>query len=274
MTTSASALPAPPLGSPASDTTSPDAGVFDQPARWRAEAAVQLGLRELRAAAAVSPGASFPAALRTIAAQLRAHGCRIVVDLGAGIGGASLWLQHHSAARVIGVEPAEGSREAAAALFPELTMMAGTIEAVPLPSGMADAVTALGVISLVDPLEDALAEIDRILAPAGIVGISDLFLAEGDVERIGPNTFRSVERLRRDLEACGYEIFEVGIGGVEPDPLWGELQQSVDDRVRELHGGDPRLRAWDEDQRHLAGVCDSGRLLAGSVVARRTVSAS
>src|SRR5687767_10316309 len=92
--------------------------LFDEPAQWRANVARDLGYEGLDLATAVAPGAGFPSVLTALAAHLEVGADDMLVDVGAGLGGASAWLAFLTGAHVVAVEPAEGSRTAAASLFP------------------------------------------------------------------------------------------------------------------------------------------------------------
>ena len=74
-----------------------------------------------------------------------------VVDLGAGLGGATAWLAAATGATVIGVEPESGSRDAAHRLFGGLDVRAGSAADTGLDAGRADVVVAdRGHVSLLD----------------------------------------------------------------------------------------------------------------------------
>ena len=140
-------------------TSDEDANVFEQGALWLADATLELALTGDDRYAAVSPGPAFPAVLRTLAAAVSVIGRQpVIVDLGAGIGGAGAWLAERAGAELISVEPAEGSRIAAKRLFPQLDIRAGSAQASGLPEHVADMVVALGVTSLLGELAGFLTE--------------------------------------------------------------------------------------------------------------------
>lgn len=131
-----------------SSTAPPDGpDVFDRPALWRYEAAAVLGIDDADLPAAMSPGPTFPAALRAAVAAIPADPTTTVVDLGAGTGGASEWVRCSTGATIIAVEPAPRARLVARLLFPDLQVMDGSVEHVALPDGSADVVTMWGVSS-------------------------------------------------------------------------------------------------------------------------------
>jgi SAM-dependent methyltransferase len=98
-----------------------------------------------------------------------------VVDLGCGDGNAAL-LAATRGARVTGVDPAKRLLEVAAARAAErsleATFLEGAADAMPLDSGVADAIVSVfGVIFAPDP-EAAAKEIARVAAPTGRVVLS------------------------------------------------------------------------------------------------------
>lgn len=98
---------------------------------------------------------------------IRSDSC--VVDLGAGTGKLTELIVP-TRARVIAVEPVDAMRARLAALLPMVTAVAGAAEAMPLASGSAGAVVAAQAFHWFDaPL--ALAEIHRVLAPGGRLGL-------------------------------------------------------------------------------------------------------
>ena len=244
--------------------------LFDRPARWRADAATSLGLRGPALAAALSPGPAYPAVLRTIRAAFP-DDVQLIVDVGAGLGGASAWLAASTDAAVVAVEPAAGSRAAARRSFPNLTVIDGAVDHVPLPDGCADVVTALNVTSLVDDLGPLLGEADRLLRPGGVLGIADLFAPGDDIVAAGPNTFRTQPALLQDLAAAGFTATEIAIGPPVPHPRWQRVATAVDVQMSALHAGArdrAELRRWRQDQRHLRRAVHDHALVGGCVVAR------
>jgi SAM-dependent methyltransferase len=242
--------------------------LFDEPALWRARAATRLGYAGLDLAAAVAPGAGFPSVLTALAAHLELEPSDMLVDVGAGLGGASAWLAFLTGAQVVAVEPADGSREAAEQLFPQLLVVDGRADELPVGDGVAAAVTAIGVCSLLDDLDGLLDEALRVLRPGGRLGIADLFLVEGPGCEIGPNTFRSVPELSDELIRRGFVVVDVGCGNPEPAATWASVQQVVDAEIDRVHGNDPPYAAWKADQEHLQTLVDAGAVMSGCVVAR------
>lgn len=259
------------------DVHPPSAELFDEPSRWRAEAARALGLRGEALLAGVSPGASCPSVLHSMARAILAHSIAngrdrldVVVDLGAGAGGISEWFRRHTGAAVVAVEPAPGAREAAASLFPALTVRKGTAEASGLPDAIADAVLLSGVVSLIDDLDAVLAEAARVARPDGAIAIGDLFSSRRATIRSSRNVFRSVESLTEHVATFGWEVVEVGIGSPPPDASWALAAAAVDRWIRRHHRDHPAFDVWSADQAHLTRHVEQGDLIAACLVARRS----
>lgn len=243
--------------------------LFDEPALWRASAARDLGYRDLDLAAAVAPGAGFPAVLSALAAHLGVQRGHLVVDVGAGLGGASAWVAALTGAQVVAVEPADGSRRAAKSLFPQLLVEDGRADELPVADGVADAVTAIGVCSLLAELDGFLDEATRVLRPGGRIGIADLFLVDGSTWEIGPNTFRSLPEVAAALVRRGFGVVDLGCGPPEPKQAWAVVGKAVDDEIARRHSADPAYADWKADQDHLGALVDAGTVMSGCVVARR-----
>ncbi|HYT29443.1 MAG TPA: methyltransferase domain-containing protein [Actinomycetota bacterium] len=92
-----------------------------------------------------------------------------VVDLAAGTGKLTRLLAPSGAA-VIAIEPVEAMRRTLAAMLPRVPVVAGTAESMPLRDGSAGAVVAAQAFHWFDG-EAALAEIHRVLAPGGRLGL-------------------------------------------------------------------------------------------------------
>ena len=249
-----------------------DAGiskVFDEPSLWRMEAADALGLRANELIAAMSPGPAFPAVLRSLEAALAARPTTIV-DLGAGTGGVSEWMRLSTGAAVYAVEPEDGARQAARRAFPRLNVVEERADSTPFADGTADAVIMSGVASLLSDLAPVFAEVNRLLTWSGRFAIADLFSSTGVTWEGTPNVFRSVDDLKLICLRHGFIITDVGFGNPVPDPSWASAAQAVDDWI-DTHCGDrPGYREWNEDRRHIQRQIESGRLLGGCIIARRT----
>jgi SAM-dependent methyltransferase len=241
--------------------------LFDDVSWWQARAIEALGLSGVERMAAASDGAGYPAVLERLAAYLPRSGAT-VVDLGAGLGGASSWLAGATGARVVAVEPAAGSVAGAASLWPGLPILRARVEQVPLRSERADAATLLGVVSLIEDLGPLVEELRRILRPHGRVVVADLVLTDGPAGATvsGPNTFRSLPWLADELAASGFRVIDCGQTDAESDERWDAPAARVDEEVERAHAGTAALRSWRADQERLRGLLADGVVAAGWLV--------
>jgi SAM-dependent methyltransferase len=244
--------------------------IFGAPCLWRDQAAVALGLHDEAVLAALSPGAAFPAALRTIASTIPTA-VRTVVDLGAGAGGASEWLRQAMGVEMIAIEPAPVAREVAARRFPMLDVREGQADRTGLPDHVADVVVLSGIVSLLDDLDGLMAEVVRLLRRHGFVAIADLFPADSVSFRSAPNTFRSFECVESALTLRGFQIASVGCGPPEPDAAWSDVARRVDDWIEANCSHLDGFRQFRADQAHLKRHVDAGDVLGGCVVAQRAL---
>jgi ubiquinone/menaquinone biosynthesis C-methylase UbiE len=94
---------------------------------------------------------------------------RRVVELGSGTGKFTRSLLG-AGATVVGIEPSEGMRAVFRAQLPDVEVLAGTAESIPLPDATADAVVAAQSFHWFRQPE-ALDEIARVLRPNGGLGL-------------------------------------------------------------------------------------------------------
>ena len=96
-------------------------------------------------------------------------GAARVLDLGAGTGKLTRQLRERGF-DVVAVEPSRGMREQLAAELPDVTLLAGTAEAIPLDDHTVDAVLVAQAWHWIDPAL-AVPEVARVLAPGGWLGL-------------------------------------------------------------------------------------------------------
>ncbi len=109
------------------------------------------------------------AAVRHLGRVLHLGPGRTVVDLGSGTGKFTRSIAPLGAAR-IAVEPTPGMRRVFVRSVPEVPVLDGTAEAIPLPDGFADAVVCAQAFHWFRPRQ-ALREISRVVRPGGGLGL-------------------------------------------------------------------------------------------------------
>ncbi len=109
------------------------------------------------------------AAIRYLGRALRLGPGRTVVELGSGTGKFTRALATLGVARVA-VEPMDGMRAVFARAVPEVPVLAGTAEAIPVPDGFADAVVVAQAFHWFRPAP-AVREIARVVRPGGGLGL-------------------------------------------------------------------------------------------------------
>lgn len=92
-----------------------------------------------------------------------------IVDLAAGTGKFTRQLAELDC-QITAIEPVEGMRQKFEALLPDVPILNGTAESIPLDNGSVDAVTVAQAFHWFQG-EAALAEIHRVLKPGGYLGI-------------------------------------------------------------------------------------------------------
>jgi len=94
----------------------------------------------------------------------------IIVELGAGTGKFTRMLVASTEAKVIAVEPVENMRRQLQSLLPDVAVLDGTAESIPLGEAAADVVLAAQAFHWFDGRR-ALADIARVLKPGGRIGL-------------------------------------------------------------------------------------------------------
>lgn len=168
-----------------------------------------------------------------------------VLDVGCGSGELLEHLQDQGA-RPGGVDPAARMVELARARAVGADVRRGDVEHLPFDDAAFDAVLAVNAVQFADDLDDALAEIARVLVPGGVVGLAgwaersrndldgiNVALAEADDEdppEDGP--LRLPGGLAAVLADAGWEVLD---SGIVPAP-W--TARNADDLVRGILFGE------------------------------------
>jgi ubiquinone/menaquinone biosynthesis C-methylase UbiE len=127
-----------------------------------------------------------------------------VVDIGAGTGAFATALCDWFGLEVVAVEPAPAMR-ARIPKRPDIHVLDGRADALPLPDATADAAWLSTVIHHIPDLKAAAHEIRRILRPAGSVLIRGVFAGRGDritIVRCFPEAARTIDTYPSVEQAC------------------------------------------------------------------------
>jgi len=241
--------------------------LFEGPAAMRLAVVEDLGLDGEERLAGLVSGAGYPEALDPIVAALVGV-TGPVLDVGAGLGAASVHLGRTAGVAVIGVEPEDGTSALARRAFPGLPMVSGEVGAIPVRASSCGGVTLLGTLSLVADLDGALAELARVLTAGGRLAITDLCLDTGEAQRSsGPNVFRSVPALVEGLARHGLVVDEstTSTGGEEAG--WDATTARVDAEIEARFGRTATARAWREDRARLRRLIEGGELERSTLLA-------
>jgi ubiquinone/menaquinone biosynthesis C-methylase UbiE len=230
---------------------------FDVVATWTEQAVEELGPGY--AIAAGCRGSGSPISLAWLAEALEVPLAHRMLDAGSGLGGPAAWLARHFGVTPACAEPMRGAARASRRLF-GLPTVAASGQALPFPDGTFDAAWCLGVLDTAGDKAAMLAELHRVLGPAGRLGLL-AFLAAGPLPPPLPegNDFCTEAELRDLLRGAGFQVLQTAAAGSLQDaPVsWRVHAERVEDVLARRHAGDPR---WDTAQEQTARVA---RLLSG-----------
>jgi SAM-dependent methyltransferase len=245
---------------------------FDLLATWTEDA-----VRELSPEYAIPAGcrgSGSPADLAWLAEALQVGPDTRVVDVGSGVGGPAAWLADHFGTQPVCVEPMRGAAAAGRRLFGLPTVVAGA-EALPLRSGVFDAVECLGVLCTIPrPQRPAVVrELCRILRDEGDLGLL-VFVARGELPGPLPegNDFPTEDALHALLDDAGFTVVQsMESDGLAQAPVaWQERADAVDDLLAHRHGGDPRWQRAEEQTARISRLIGGGHVRPLLVHARAT----
>jgi SAM-dependent methyltransferase len=247
--------------------TSP-AAIFDRPSVWRAEEILRSGLAGQERMIAASPGPGFPLTLERLLTLTHVAAGQRVVDIGSGLGGATMWLAEASGADITGVEPVRSCRKASRRLFPALTVEDASLETMSQSQDdFIDVVTALGVISLATVPARAVADLVEVVRPSGYIAVVDLVATRRSF-RCGPNFFVTSRGLTQLFERAGADV--VCIQPTPPTPsMWADVDEATTTAVATRHEGEAAFEDWKRDRQTLRALQDAELIRPALVVAMR-----
>ncbi len=233
---------------------------FDQLAGWTAGIIERLDLADPVPAAC--NGSGSPASLGWLVDRMRLDSRSLVLDTGAGLGGPAAWLARTSGATLVTSEPMRGAALGSRRLFGTPGVVAWSHQ-LPFGSGRFAGALALAVLSTVADKEAYLAEVRRVLAPGGRLGLLDYVRTGGPlVDPPVNNEFLQPDQLDRILAASGFEIEGRAMASdlpAAPDE-WTTVSDRVSRAVAAAHPGASAVVRAGEQQQRFARLLSAGSL--------------
>ena len=241
------------------------ATVFDQASCWRAEIIADFRLRGAERCAAASPTPGFPQLLDSVVYALADASPGPLLDVGGGLGGTASWIQRTYHRDVVVVDTSFAAVSAARQLFPDLDVGCADVAGLPIRSASVPAAIVSGVISLLADVDGLFSELRRMLAGGGRAAVTDLWSATSSTQRIGVNTFWSLEDIERRARAHGFQVQHLAVSDLACG-WWSSSAAQVNDEIVERHAQHPQYGAWREDLEHLDRVIADGQVIPAAMV--------
>ena len=240
---------------------------FDTVAGWTADVALDLG-PEYHLPAACR-GSGSPSALRWLLQRLQPAAGDRMLDCGAGVGGPAAFAQAETGVRPLLSEPEYEACRAAQRLFGFSVVQARA--PLPFPAAAFDLAWSLGVLCTVADQDGFLAELVRVLRPAGRLGLL-VFVAAGPIdEQPEGNHFLAPDALRSLLSRHGLTVEDsatVAHFAAEPTE-WQQRSADVEGELRRRHGRDPRWQVAADQSAILGRLLADGRVTGELLTTRR-----
>lgn len=239
---------------------------FDTVAAWTAEVAVDLG--EEYFVPAGCRGSGSPGALRWLLQHLDVQRGQVMLDCGAGVGGPAAFAAAEVGVTPVLTEPEAGACQAAQRLFDLPVVQAGSD--LPFAAGGFDVVWSLGVLCTVGDQPRLLAELRRMLRPAGRLGLLVFVAARPLPETPVGNNFPTSAGLAEMLSEAGLRTTESASAAdfAGSPPGWQDLAAAVDAELERRHGRDPDWQTAAEQSGRIGTLLSSGDLVGTLLVVR------
>ena len=137
-----------------------------------------------------------------------------VLDIGSGLGDTVNFLREEYGMDALGLEPSELLIEEACKKYPDITIIKGVGEKIPLEEGSLDGAFAECTLTLMDDLDAVVDECSRALRKGGYFVISDVYARRPEhIRELQAFSFKSclrgmldLDKLTEKLKAAGFEI--------------------------------------------------------------------
>jgi len=233
---------------------------FDVVAAWTEQVVGELGPGY--AVPAACRGSGSPASLAWLAEALEVRQARLMLDAGSGVGGPAAWLARHAGLRPVCAEPMRAAARASLRLF-GLPAVAATGEALPFPAGIFDVAWCLGVLDTAVDKVGLLAELHRVLAAGGRLGLL-AFVAPGPLPPPLPegNDFSTPAELDRLLRTARFQVLRTVPAESLPEApaSWRARAERVEDLLARRHAGDPHWETAQEQTARMTRLISGGHL--------------
>jgi SAM-dependent methyltransferase len=244
------------------------AAEFDTVAAWTSEVALDLGPDYLLAAAC--RGSASPGALRWLLERLDPTAETRMLDCGAGVGGPAAFAAAEVGAAPVLSEPESGACRAARRLFGLPVVQAAS--ALPFASGVFDVIWSLGVLCTVADQREFLAELRRVLAPAGRLGLLAFVARTSPLpDQPSGNNFPTEDGLRSLLVAAGFTVISSAASAdfAEAPTHWREQADAVEAELERRHHDHPAWQTATRQSKIIGKLLDDGDLAGVLIVAGR-----
>ncbi len=239
---------------------------FDTLAAWTADVALDLGPEHYIPAGC--RGSGSPGALRWLLERLAVTSTDRLLDCGAGVGGPAAFAAAETGVRPVLSEPEAGACRAARRLFGLPVVQAAS--ALPFGSGSFDVVWSLGVLCTVPHQPQLLAELRRVLAPGGRLGLL-VFVATGPLpEQPVGNDFPTTDRLDTLLADAGLRVQDSASAAdfAGTPPTWDARAAAVEAELERRHRDDEAWRTAEQQSAVIGRLLAAGHLVGTLLTAR------
>lgn len=239
---------------------------FDTVAAWTAEVAIDLG--EDYFVPAGCRGSGSPGALRWLLQHLDVQRGEVMMDCGAGVGGPAAFAAAEIGVTPVLTEPEAGACQAAQRLFGFPVVQAGSD--LPFAAGSFDVAWCLGVLCTVGDQPRLLAELRRVLRPAGRLGLLVFVAARPLPETPVGNDFPTSAGLAEMLSEAGLRTTKRASAAdfAAAPPGWQEHVDAVEAELERRHGQDPDWQTAAEQSGRIGTLLSSGDLVGTLLVVR------